>query len=99
MRTRGKWPVRMMRLPLSELVMPPPSADLRNRRMALGASEELMAAGMGLGQPEIREIESGAALDEALDHYADWLARMEAWSPEERERQYLRARLGRLFTR
>jgi hypothetical protein len=66
--------------------------------MALGASEELIAAGIGLRQAEIREIERGEALDEALDHYADWLTRIEAWSPDERERQYLRARLGRLFT-
>ena len=77
--------------------MPPPSADLRNRRLALGASEEVVAAGTGLNQAQIRGIERGEALDDLLDAYADWLTRMENWSPDERERQYLAARLGRRF--
>ena len=77
--------------------MPPPSYDLRSRRMALGASEELMAAGMGLGVMEIRSIERGEATEEQLDSYAALLTKIEGWSAEEREVQYLFARMGRRF--
>lgn len=77
--------------------MPPPSYDLRSRRMALGASEELIAAGMGLTLVEIRAIERGDATDDQLDSYAALLARIEGWSAEEREVQYLFARMGRRF--
>lgn len=79
--------------------MPPPSSDLRSRRMALGASEELMAAGMGLRVAELRAIERGEAMDAQLDLYAVLLDRIESWSAEDREVQFLIARMGRRFTR
>ena len=77
--------------------MPPPSYDLRSRRIALGASEELIAAGMGLSVAEIRTIERGEATDEQLDSYAVLLTKIEGWSAEEREVQFLFARMGRQF--
>ena len=77
--------------------MPPPSYDLRSRRIALGASEELMAAGMGLSVAEIRTIERGDVTDEKLDSYAALLTKIESWSAEEREVQYPFARMGRRF--
>lgn len=79
--------------------MPLSSSDLRSRRMALGASEELIAIGMGLGVAEIRAIERGDATDAQLDLYAALLSQIEGWSAEDREVQYLFARLGRRFTR
>ncbi len=77
--------------------MPPPSYDLRSRRIAMGASEELMAAGMGLSVVELRTIERGDVTDEKLDSYAALLTKIESWSAEEREVQYLFARMGRRF--
>lgn len=67
--------------------------------MALGASEELMAAGMGLRVAELRAIERGEAMDAQLDLYAVLLDRIESWSAEDREVQFLIARMGRRFTR
>jgi hypothetical protein len=67
--------------------------------MALGASEELMAAGMGLGVDDVQTFERGDATDAELDKYAACLTRIESGSAEEREVQYLFARLGRPFTR
>jgi len=56
-----------------------------------------MAAGMGLSVVELRTIERGDVTDEKLDSYATLLTKIESWSAEEREVQYLFARMGRRF--
>jgi len=57
----------------------------------LGASREAMAAGLGLRPDEIQEIEEGRASYEMVDHYAQWLDRIEAWPAEKRAQQLLAA--------
>ncbi len=73
--------------------------DLRGRRIALGASEEVMATGMGLRLSDLLEIERLEASDAALNHYATWLSEMEQWSADYREQQFVRARTGFFFVR
>jgi hypothetical protein len=57
------------------------AADLRGRRNDLAATIEMMAADTGMDADDIREVEEGKATDQRLDHYAEWLARLEAWPP------------------
>ena len=73
--------------------------DTRDRRLALGASEEIVAAGIGLRRADLRAMERGEAPQAMLKYYAGWLATMEQWSVEEREIQYMAARVGRRFVR
>jgi hypothetical protein len=65
--------------------------DLANRRRRAGASREAMAAGLGLKPEEIQKIEEGRASDGMANLYAQWLDRIEAWSPEKRAQQLLAA--------
>jgi hypothetical protein len=68
-----------------------PPADLANRRRRAGASREAMAAGLGLRPDEIQKIEEGRGSEEMVNHYAQWLDRIEAWPAEKRAQQLLAA--------
>ena len=65
--------------------------DLRGRREDLPATVEAIAAGIGLRAAAVREIESGEASVDMLNHYAQWLGRIEAWPPDKRAQQLLAA--------
>jgi transcriptional regulator with XRE-family HTH domain len=69
----------------------PTRTDLAARRRRAGASREAMAAGLGLRPDEIQEIEEGRASYDMVDHYAQWLDRIEAWPAEKRAQQLLAA--------
>jgi hypothetical protein len=73
------------------------ATDLRGRRNDLAAAIEMMAAGTGMDADDIREVEEGKATDQRLDHYAEWLARLEGWPPERRAEELLAASGGRWF--
>lgn len=74
-----------------------PLATLRSRRRAVGLTPAAMAAGIGMRLADVVEIERGEASDVRMNHYAAWLARIERWSAEERERQVLHAQRGERF--
>lgn len=76
---------------------PASPANLRARRRNLNATVEIMAIGIGLRRADIREIERLEASDGMLNHYAAWLARIERWTQEERDRQFIAAKTGRRF--
>lgn len=78
-------------------VRPSALAALRSRRRALGLRRDAMAAGLGMRLADVAEIERGEASDARLNHYAQWLARMERWSREDREKQLELARRGERF--
>jgi hypothetical protein len=67
------------------------SRDLADRRRRAGASREAMASGIGLKPEEIQTMEEGHASEEMVRLYAQWLDRIEAWSPEKRAQQLLAA--------
>jgi len=58
-----------------------------------------MSAGIGLPRTDLRAMERGEAPEAMLKYYAEWLTTMEQWSVEEREIQYMAARVGRRFVR
>jgi hypothetical protein len=58
--------------------------DFADRRRRIGASREVMAIGLGLAAAEVQKIEEGRASEAMLDHYAQWLDRLEAWPPDKR---------------
>jgi DNA-binding XRE family transcriptional regulator len=66
-------------------------ADLASRRRRAGASREAMAAGLGLRPEDIQKIEEGRASEEMVNHYGQWLDRIEAWPTEKRAQQLLAA--------
>ena len=57
---------------------------LAERRRRIGASREVMAIGLGLTAVDIQQIEEGRASKAMLNHYAQWLDRLEAWPAEKR---------------
>jgi hypothetical protein len=56
--------------------------DFADRRRRIGASREVMAIGLGLTAAEIQEIEESRAPEAMLNHYSQWLDRLEAWPAE-----------------
>jgi hypothetical protein len=69
----------------------PAPTDLAGRRLALGATVDTMANGLGLVPGDVIEIEQGQASDDRLNHYATWLKRMETWPEAKRVAEILAA--------
>jgi DNA-binding XRE family transcriptional regulator len=71
--------------------------DFRGRRKDLGATEDQMAKGLGVGREAVRDIESGSDRDSHRALYAAWLTRLEALSEGGRIAQLARATAGDRF--
>ena len=74
-----------------------PPIDLRGRRMDLGATEDQMAAGLGIRLGAVLAIESGRDRDGHRGLYAAWLTRLEVLSEAQRMAQLARATAGNRF--
>jgi len=73
------------------------STDLGGRRHALGATQRLMARGLGIDLEKVIAIERGGAPDDRLSFYAAWLSRLEGAAPARRKQQFERAANGERF--
>ena len=75
----------------------PDPTDLKARRQRLDLTVEAMATGIALPVRTVTQIEAHQAPDAELQHYANWLARIEGWTVEERKARFERALRGMRF--
>ena len=75
----------------------PDPTDLKARRQRLDLAVEAMATGISLPVRTVNQIEALQAPNAELQHYANWLARIEGWTPEERKARFDRAARGMRF--
>ena len=75
----------------------PDPTDLKARRQRLDLTVDTMATGIALPVRTVTQIEAHQAPDAELQHYANWLARIEGWSAEERKARVARTLQGKRF--